>query len=195
MFGAVAGPAQAPRAKRSDARRNVEAILAAARDILAAHPRAAVQEIAEAAGVHRATVHRHFPQREDLVRAVRERILDDVLGVLRRHAAFDVAPGARLEAATRAVVVLGDRTRAYRYAPTFDDLTDERSDAFMAALVDLLAPAQQAGALRRDLVPEELASAWGGLLLAALPGVADGRTTVEEAAGFVLRLLQAPSAA
>lgn len=57
---------------RKDAARNREAILDAAVEVLEREPDASVDEIAEAAGVSRATLYRHFRTREDIVDALRE---------------------------------------------------------------------------------------------------------------------------
>src|SRR3979411_3399359 len=53
--------------KRSDARRNRDAILAAALEALTASPDASLNAIAKRAGVANATLYRHFPTRESLV--------------------------------------------------------------------------------------------------------------------------------
>ena len=63
-------PAPAPRRRRSDADRSVEAILAAALEALASDPDASMAEIARRAGVVRATIYAHFPTRESLLDAV-----------------------------------------------------------------------------------------------------------------------------
>jgi AcrR family transcriptional regulator len=61
---------------RADARRNYEAVLAAAAEAFAADgPEASLDEIARRAGVGNATLYRHFPNRRDLLVAV---CVDDV---------------------------------------------------------------------------------------------------------------------
>src|SRR6267143_267009 len=55
--------------KRSDARRNRDAILAAALEALTESPDASLNAIAKRAGVANATLYRNFPTREELVLA------------------------------------------------------------------------------------------------------------------------------
>ena len=62
---------------RADARRNREAVVDTAMELLARKPDASMREIADASGVGRTTVYRHFPTREDLIRAIFERIGDE----------------------------------------------------------------------------------------------------------------------
>ena len=53
--------------KRSDARRNRDAVLAAALEALTESPDASLNAIAKRAGVANATLYRHFPTRERLL--------------------------------------------------------------------------------------------------------------------------------
>jgi AcrR family transcriptional regulator len=158
---------------------------------LAVHPEASMQEIAEAAGVHRATVHRHFATRGELLRAVRVRALDEFQAVLVDPVLAELPPGAALERLTRRSLELGDRRRLYRVVPSFDDLTDTRGDTLRAPVRAVLARAQDAGVVRRDVPPTMLAAAWSGLVLIALPLVGGGELDLEAAERFVLRLLSA----
>lgn len=59
-----------PRALRSDAERTVRTILEAAERVLSRNPAASMEQIAEAAGVARTTVHRRFASRDALVDAM-----------------------------------------------------------------------------------------------------------------------------
>jgi AcrR family transcriptional regulator len=55
---------------RADTERTVRAILEAAERVLSANPAASMEQIAEAAGVARTTVHRRFASREALIAAL-----------------------------------------------------------------------------------------------------------------------------
>lgn len=69
-----------PRPLRADALRNRQALLTAAADAFARHGvSASLDEVARAAGVGPGTLYRHFPTRDQLVRAV----IDDGLYALR----------------------------------------------------------------------------------------------------------------
>ncbi|MGW4892317.1 TetR/AcrR family transcriptional regulator [Kitasatospora sp. NPDC004240] len=60
----------AGRPLRADAERSVRAILAAAERVLAENPAASMEQIAEAAGLTRTTVHRRFANRQALIDAL-----------------------------------------------------------------------------------------------------------------------------
>jgi AcrR family transcriptional regulator len=75
--------AGAPRRRRSDADRSVQAILEAALAALAGDPDASMAEIARRAGVVRATIYAHFPTRESLLDAVMEHATAQVAQAIR----------------------------------------------------------------------------------------------------------------
>jgi len=62
--------------RRGDAERNHRLVIEAGIELLASDPEAGVHEVADAAGVGRTTVYRHFPNRESLLEAVIAEILD-----------------------------------------------------------------------------------------------------------------------
>jgi AcrR family transcriptional regulator len=180
------------RRRRSDAERNIDAIVVAALRVLAERPTASMQELAEAAGVHRATVHRHFATRDDLLHAVRRRGLDELKALVDDPALSSGSPDVAIERLTRAALELGDRRRLYRVATLFDEASEQRAAELRRPLVALFARAQDAGAVRRDYPPTTFALAWGGLLLIALPQLASGALTLQAATEFMLAFLLEP---
>jgi serine phosphatase RsbU (regulator of sigma subunit) len=66
--------------RRSDARRNRERILEAARRLVAQSPAATLADVAVAAGVSRSTLYRHFPGRAELMGALAEPARHDGAG-------------------------------------------------------------------------------------------------------------------
>ncbi len=105
-------PAEEPEIRRrADAERNLARIIESATTLLAVNPGASMAEIAEASGLVRATLYRHFPTRDDLIRAMYAAALDDAL-----KAILSVNPeqGKATDAIARmvdALLVVGDRYR------------------------------------------------------------------------------------
>jgi AcrR family transcriptional regulator len=184
-------PDPAPRRERRlDARRNLEAIIDGARRTFSADPGASMQQVAEAAGLHRATVHRHFASRDDLLLALRHRAYDELLAVLRDARLDEDDAPAALARATRGFVDQAERWQLSRYAPTLEEtpVTDE-----MGRLLDgLFARGQREGTIRDDLPPNMLSIMWGGMLSmsgALLEGAPGG-----EVADVVVRMILGPRA-
>jgi AcrR family transcriptional regulator len=111
--------------RRADARRNRDAVLAAAVRVLAERPEASMREIAEASGFGRTTLYRHFPHRDDLVRALYGRVFETAHAIVEAAvesgraawAAGDPAdPDAdALEVLVRTTLDLTDLGEQYRF--------------------------------------------------------------------------------
>jgi AcrR family transcriptional regulator len=137
---------------RADARRNREQVLAAAREAFAASGFGVpLDEIAARAGVGPGTVYRHFPTKEALFEAVITARLEDLVADLRRRLA-DPDPGA---AFFGFLARLRDEAAAKRDMPDALAVPGTLRDELGAALGELLARAQEAGAVRAGLqVPD-----------------------------------------
>ena len=158
-----------PRPLRSDARRNRERVLAAAREVFAERGLgAAVEDVARRAGVGVATVCRNFPTKQALVDAV----ISEVLGPLERaatEAARDPDPGRGFE---QFVITLADfqasnRALAEEMASDARLSNDRLKRELRTALATLVGRAQAVGAVRADIGPADLAMLFLGLAHAA----------------------------
>jgi AcrR family transcriptional regulator len=145
---------------RADAARNRTRVLDAARTAFAeAGLDVGVEEIARRAGVGKGTLYRRFPTKEALVRA----IFGDILVEIQRLA--DEAQDEP-DAGQAFAQFLGEASRMQASNQGFYDvvaqrlgaaaLTDEQRRSFMEAVARPLKRAQQAGAVRDDLVPEDV---------------------------------------
>src|SRR5215472_3373626 len=144
---------------RADARENRRRLIEAARDVLIERgPAAPLEEIARRAGTGIATLYRHFPDRQALIRAV---ILDalqaaaeepDPFRALARymHRAIDVRTAAVIPA------LLAE-------APFDDEEIGQARQTGAAELEALAGAAHKAGTLRADVTPGDI-----GLLIVRL---------------------------
>jgi AcrR family transcriptional regulator len=94
--------ASAPKRRRADAERNIQAIINAALEALADDPDASMAEIARRAGVVRATIYMHFPTREALLDAVMENAVAQVAEATRAAEPTRGEPEEALERVLRA---------------------------------------------------------------------------------------------
>lgn len=143
---------------RADAARNHAAIIAAARTALEADgPDVALEEVARRAGVAPSTLYRRFAGRDDLVAAVLEDyVAESVEPLLARAAAVD-DPWAALTGVLEGLVDGVTRHRGLLSAArAVGAFTPELAQRTLVPLGDLLRRGQAAGAVRGDLVPEDL---------------------------------------
>jgi AcrR family transcriptional regulator len=154
--------------KRSDARRNRDAILAAALEALTDSPDASLNAIAKRAGVANATLYRHFPTREELVLAVYQhevrKLVDAADLLLDQQPPID-ALRSWVERLARYAVTKHGLADALRKAtsPGSDLSSTETYDAIVAALHRLLQANISAGTLRPGLDAEDVILALAGL--------------------------------
>jgi AcrR family transcriptional regulator len=151
---------------RADAQRNLERVLDAATEAFAASgPDVSVHEIAERAGVGPATVFRRFPTKDDLMLAVIERRVEEVGAIFKEELKAD-DPG---EAFFRAMRRIADLHMA---APGLHQClahcVHKPGAAELAPLGEkLIARAQKAGGVRRDVKPAEVAALMRSVLQSA----------------------------
>jgi AcrR family transcriptional regulator len=171
-----AAPVQ--RQKRADAQRNRDALIEAAKAVLATSGvDAPAKEIADQAGVGVGTLYRHFPQRTDLVVAVLEREIDacaDAAPLLAAHREPGEALAAWLGRYTEFLATKnGLATALHKGEPAFIGLAEHFWQQFGPALGALLQAAATSGEIRSDVSPQELLNAVGSLCLPVPDGGVD----------------------
>lgn len=181
----------ATRGRRADAVRNAEAIVEAASRVLAEDPTASVQDIASACGLHRATVHRHFASREELIHAVRvQSFRETQVEVDALASDRDLEPLVALERIALALFDVGDRYRIYRFTTTLGPGIDRERDDVRAPIGEVIRRAQKAGDLRKDINVQLSVAAFGGLVFGMLPEIANGNVSAKKAARLVMSIMR-----
>lgn len=180
--------ADAPdRAKRADAVRNIEAIVAAATEQLAVNPDVSVNEIAKAAGVGRVTLYGHFPSRAALIREVADRAIahtDEVLARVDLSGDPREVLGRLLETTWHLTHRFGALVVAASQALPPEQL--RRSHDEPAARVRmLLERGRDAGQFRADVPVEWQVSVIQAILHGASAAVHRGEITAEDAPSLV----------
>jgi AcrR family transcriptional regulator len=160
---------------RADARRNLDMIVQAAKEVfIIAGVDAPVRAIADKAGVGVATLYRHFPQRSDLVAAVFRRELDacvDVAAALAAELPAAMAlEGWLLRFADFVATKRGLSSALHSGDPAFNALPAYFDAKLRPALRGLVQTAVSAGEVRGDIDPDELISAVVGLCHSASAG-------------------------
>lgn len=179
--------------KRSDARRNRDAILAAALEALTASPDASLNAIAKRAGVANATLYRHFATREELVLATYEHEVRTLVGAadsLLREQAPMQALRSWVKRLARYAVTKHGLADALRKAttPGSDLSSSDTYGAIVAALDRLLQANISAGTLRPGLDADDVILALAGLW--QLDPASDWRARADRIYDIVLTGLQ-----
>lgn len=168
-----------------------EHVLRSAADLLTRKSTATMDEVAKAAGISRATLHRQFAGRDALVRALEE------LGIRECEAALDAArleAGTANEAVRRLVSEIEPAARLLAFLYTENQLFEgdaqhegwARLDARIAAL---FRRGQESGEFRIDLSPAWLTEALYGLMASGAWAVLDGRVAAKDFSYMTVELL------
>jgi AcrR family transcriptional regulator len=184
--------------KRSDARHNRDAILAAALAALTESPDASLNAIAKRAGVANATLYRHFPTREELVLATYQRevgkLVDSAEVLLDEQAAIDALRSWVERLAAYAVTKHGLADALRKATSPGNDLSStDTYEAIVGALDRLLQANISEGTLRPDLDGDDVILALAGLW--QLDPASDWKRQAHRIYDIVLSGLQRPTAA
>ena len=148
-----------PRGRRTDARRNAERIVGAAQKVFATSGvDVSLEEIARHAGVGVASLYRHFPTKDDLVRAVIEQAFADQVEPALQHALAGEGDGhAGLVSVIEAALTMASGHRnALAAVKQPGRIPLDLAPSFFERLAGVLTRAQQQGAVRDDLRPGDL---------------------------------------
>ena len=167
---------------RIDARRNREAVIDASLELLARQPNATMGAIAELSGIGRTTLYRHFPSREDLVRALFERVVAEAREVTTRVSERDAPAGEILRDLGPAIIRIGRRFQFLEGLRSLGDAVIEESvidpDQPLRAY---FAEAQERGEVRGDVPVQWILSSMNGLAMTAMVDLSAGRLGEDEA--------------
>jgi AcrR family transcriptional regulator len=96
-------------------------LLDMAAEVLVADPAASLAEVAEAAGIGRTTLHKHYATRDDLLRAVALRVIEQWNEAV---AQVEDTPGAGLRELAAALVQIGPQLAFLWRTPDLDHVTE-----------------------------------------------------------------------
>ena len=170
--------------------RTREVILEAAARVLGSRPDAAMADIADQAGVGRATLYRHFPTRESLLRGVAETGANELADAL-CAANLDELPVDRAIARLTSVFLRTGLKYAALIGQTEEPPDPAAKERVVQPVRDVLARGIRDGSLRNDLPADLLFEMFGALLERALRLTIDDATTPEAAADAVVTMFLA----
>jgi AcrR family transcriptional regulator len=164
----LAADDSAHRAIRSDAQRNHDRLVVAAREVFALQGSdASMEAIALQAGVGAGTLYRHFPRRIDLVQAVYQNDVDELL-VAAEKAVANLAPWEALAdwLGSFLIYALGKRVFLTELRESFEknpELRLSSRERVEQSFTLVLENAQRAGVARTDIDGPDLLFLVGGM--------------------------------
>ena len=167
-----------------------DAILEAAFQIFNKRPGASLADVAEHAGVGRATLHRHFSSREVLMIALAKTAIAELNAAVGAATADARNHTEGLKRALAAIIPLAERQWFLAHEPVMQDPAVEaayKSDqAELCASIDA---AKKEGAFSSSVPTRWIAESYEGLVFAAWAMVRDEELTATQAADLAWRTL------
>jgi AcrR family transcriptional regulator len=176
--------------RRADAQRNREAVIEAAMVLLAQRPGASMGDIADASGLGRTTVYRHFPSRDELMNALFARVVEDGREMAAGTAASSEPTLEALRGLGPKIVEIGER---YRFLDSHRHIRDAALGRAQSVgkdpLEDYLAAAQGRGELRDDVPVPWMLGTIRALGIASVDQLIAGNLTPAQAGELLGNLL------
>ena len=167
-----------------------DAIIDAAFDVLGRNRGASLSEVADRAGVGRATLHRQFANRDDLVRTLALVALEEMDEAAEAACESAQSYADALRLSLNALIPLGDRYGFLTFEPVDDDpeLRD-LVDRQMNETREMVEEAKREGAFDPNAPTDWITQAFDHLLYAAWESVRAGKATHTQAAELAWRTL------
>jgi AcrR family transcriptional regulator len=162
-------------------------LLDVAAEVLVADPAASLAEVAEAAGIGRTTLHKHYATRDDLLCAVGHRAIDLWEQAVEGAGGSDDADGG-LQALTAAMIPIGSQLAFLWRTPVFDHVgeLDARWHAVEERCRDALKRVQGRGLLTADVPDWWLLQTFYSVVYVAAESVRAGQLASLDAPGLAL---------
>lgn len=167
-----------------------DAIIEAAFLTFADNPAATLADVAERAGVGRATLHRHFPGRPDLMRALAKIALTELDQAVEEKTAHAMTYEEGFRLSLEAIVPLANRQWFLAHEGVEAD--EEIGAAYKASLAELrgdVEKAKEEGVFDASVPTAWIAEAYESLIYAAWSLVRSGEATPKQAADLAWHTL------
>jgi AcrR family transcriptional regulator len=163
--------------RRSDAERNRRLVIDTGIELLASDPEISVQEVADASGIGRTTIYRHFPNRESLLEAVTAAIVAKVRGEVAAavddpdvESAIRSLSGVSIDLAVRYGRLFATRDGVSRAYEAFKEDDTSPARRFLAA-------ARDRGQVRADMPVDWMRSVIQAVTFTAIDEISSGSTS------------------
>ncbi|WP_445365179.1 TetR/AcrR family transcriptional regulator [Microbulbifer sp. ANSA001] len=168
-------------------------LIEAGKELLMKNPKASLKEVAEVAGVGRATLYRHFETREELILEIARECFKLTSQVL-RPIYTDCKLSAR-EKVRRGLEALMPLADSYHFLLSLWNIAEGDLEVLayygqqLDDLTSLIEQAQKDGDIRKDLSIEWISSMIDAQVYSAWWLIGQGQASVEQAAGFAVTSL------
>ena len=167
-----------------------DAIIEAAFSVFSKNPSAALADVAERAGVGRATLHRHFASRDDLMRALSTIAIMEMDDAVEEACADATSYSEVARLALQALIPLGDR---HGFLALEGDSDDPELQAAYAKeqreTAEMVDAAKGEGLFDTSVATAWIVQAFDHLMYAGWESVKAGETTQDQAASLAWRTL------